>query len=198
MDLRLQQIKGDKKPFGGLSILYVGDFFQLSPIRSKPLCVFEENTVDIWKDNFQIITLTEIMRQREDTAFAEMLNRLCVKKKKEPLLDCDRTLLASRTFAKKEDCPLDVLHIFPSNKEVDAHNKEALSLLSPSILHVDAEDYVKDQRTGRMIKETTPCQGGKGYLPDTLLLSEGACIVIRNVDTSDGLVNRNFGKISKR
>ncbi len=35
--------------------------------------------LDFWKDNFQMITLTQIMRQRDDLAYAELLNRLRVK-----------------------------------------------------------------------------------------------------------------------
>ncbi len=72
---RFQQIKGSKKPFGGVSCLVVGDYYQLPPLgKAKPLCVYEEDVLDFCKDNFQIITLTEIMRQKEDLAFAELLN----------------------------------------------------------------------------------------------------------------------------
>ncbi|XP_055069998.2 uncharacterized protein [Misgurnus anguillicaudatus] len=70
---RLQQIKGNQKPFGGLSILAVGDFFQLPPLgRAKPLCVYEDHVLDFWTDNFQMITMTQIMRQRDDLAYAEL------------------------------------------------------------------------------------------------------------------------------
>ncbi len=91
---RLQQIKGSKKPFGGVSCLVVGDYYQLPPLgKAKPLCVYEDDVLDFWKDNFQIITLTEIMRQKEDLAFAELLNRLRVKQKTEALREDDRALL---------------------------------------------------------------------------------------------------------
>ncbi|KAI4881835.1 hypothetical protein NFI96_007838, partial [Prochilodus magdalenae] len=199
VDWRLQQIKGRKTPFGGVSVLAVGDFFQLPPVgKGKALCISEDNTLDIWKERFQIVTLTEIMRQKEDVAFAEMLNRLRVKKKSESLCDEDRNLLATRTFAKKADCPPDVLHIFATNKEVNSHNCETISALCPSITKIDAEDYMKDERTGEMKKQAAPFQGRKGDLPDTLPLSEGARVVLtRNLDIEDGLVNGTFGRVSK-
>ncbi|KAL6485916.1 hypothetical protein MHYP_G00053080 [Metynnis hypsauchen] len=199
VDWRLQQIKGRKTPFGGVSVLAVGDFFQLPPIgKGKALCISENSALDIWKDQFQIITLTEIMRQKEDVAFAEMLNRLRVKKKCESLCDGDRDLLATRTYANKADCPPDVLHIFATNKEVKSHNCEAMSALFPSITQIDAEDYMKDERTGEMKKQATPFQGHKGDLADTLPLSEGARVVLtRNLDIEDGLVNGTFGRVSK-
>ncbi|KAL1277144.1 hypothetical protein QQF64_023817 [Cirrhinus molitorella] len=79
---RLQQIKGNQKPFGGLSLLTVGDYNQLPPLgRAKPLCVYEERALDFWKDHCQVITLTQITRQRDDLAYAELLNRLRVKQK---------------------------------------------------------------------------------------------------------------------
>ncbi|KAI4871520.1 hypothetical protein NFI96_008876 [Prochilodus magdalenae] len=199
VDWRLQQIKGRKTPFGGVSVLAVGDFFQLPPVgKGKALCISEDNTLDIWRERFQIVTLTEIMRQKEDVAFAEMLNRLRVKKKSESLCDGDRNLLATRTFAKKADCPTDVLHIFATNKEVNSHNCETISALCPSITKIDAEDYMKDERTGEMKKQAAPFQGRKGDLPDTLPLSEGARVVLtRNLDIEDGLVNGTFGRVSK-
>ncbi len=42
-----------------------------------------------------MITLTEIMRQKDDVAFAEeMLNRICAKEKSEALSEADRDLLS--------------------------------------------------------------------------------------------------------
>ena len=62
---RFQQIKGNKKPFGGMSVLAVGDFYQLPPLgKAKPLCVYEEGGLDVWKDNFQMVNLTDHAAER--------------------------------------------------------------------------------------------------------------------------------------
>ncbi|KAM9770976.1 uncharacterized protein ACBT44_004651 isoform 4-T5 [Syngnathus typhle] len=97
VNARLIQIKGINLPFGGMSVLAVGDFFQLPPVRqSKPLCVYDPTRLDHWRDNFKKITLTAIMRQKDDVAFAELLNRLRVKEKSDELSELDRALLATR------------------------------------------------------------------------------------------------------
>ncbi|KAM3842119.1 uncharacterized protein ACN63O_022831, partial [Diretmus argenteus] len=195
---RLQQIKGSKKPFGGMSILAVGDFYQLPPLGSvKPLCVFEEHVIDFWKDDFQMITLTEIMRQREDIALAELLNRIRVKQKQEALSEADRSLLA-QAASEPRSFPIDVLHIFATNKEVDKHNITTMSVLHSNFVNVDADDYKKDPRTGRMERVNTPFAGRKGDLPDTLQVAEGARVMLtKNIDVEDGLVNGSFGKVVK-
>lgn len=56
---RLVQIKKNKDPFGGVSILAVGDFFQLPPVKqSKAERLFKENPCypcDFWNEYFQLV-----------------------------------------------------------------------------------------------------------------------------------------------
>ncbi|KAL6491535.1 hypothetical protein MHYP_G00018800 [Metynnis hypsauchen] len=124
---RLQQIKGNDKPFGNVSIMAVGDFHQLPPLgKAKPLCVYEHHVLDFWRDHFKMITLTDVMRQKDDLAFAELLNRLRVKQKHEPLSDADSSLI-TQVIKSPEDCPSDALHIFATNKAVDGFNSAAIT-----------------------------------------------------------------------
>lgn len=53
------------------------------------------------------------MRQKDDRAFAELLNRLRVKRKEDPLSDEDRVLLSQ---AVAGDRPPERLHIFATKK----------------------------------------------------------------------------------
>ena len=113
MDARLKQIKGNQRAFGAMSVLAVGDFYQLPPVRqSKPLCVHDPADIDLWQEHFQMITLTEIMRQKDDVAFADMLNRIRVKQKADELSQADRDML-SQTITEQARCPTEVLQIFP-------------------------------------------------------------------------------------
>lgn len=77
---RLVQIKKCKDPFGGVSVIAVGDFYQLPPVKQrKDERLYKENFSfpnDYWCDLFQEVELTEIMRQRDDVPFSTALNLL--------------------------------------------------------------------------------------------------------------------------
>ncbi|XP_029987916.1 uncharacterized protein LOC115417874 [Sphaeramia orbicularis] len=193
---RFQQIKGNRKPFGGISVLAVGDFYQLPPLgRAKPLCVYEETEFDLWRDHFSMVNLTEIMRQKDDRAFAELLNRLRVKRKQETLSDHDRRLLMQAVTDGK-DCPAETLHIFATNKQVDSHNAATVAAVLEDDVDIVAEDYRKDVTTGTKVP-VHKVKGTKRDLPDSILAAQGARVMlIRNLNVEDGLVNGTFGTIS--
>ncbi|XP_051802391.1 uncharacterized protein LOC127533424 [Acanthochromis polyacanthus] len=193
---RFQQLKGNRKPFGGISVLAVGDFYQLPPLgRAKPLCVYEETEFDLWRERFTMVNLTEIMRQKDDRAFAELLNRLRVKRKQDPLCAADRGLLM-RAVSDGKDCPPGTLHVFATNKQVDGHNAATVASLLKGDVKIAAEDYRKDVATGRKVPVPN-IKGTKRDLPDSIMAAEGARVMlIRNLNVEDGLVNGTFGTIS--
>jgi len=66
INLRFQEIMGNSLDFGGISVLAGGDFYQLKP-------VFDDR--NIWKDLFQIFVLKDIMRQKDDFEYAQLLRQ---------------------------------------------------------------------------------------------------------------------------
>ncbi|XP_061175632.1 uncharacterized protein LOC133184560 [Saccostrea echinata] len=196
---RLRQLK--KMPencvFGGVSVIAVGDFYQLPPVRTKrsdKLYVNDpSNPVNqLWNDLFTIVELDEIMRQREDSLFAELLNRLRVKKGNETLLQCDKESLQKCI----RDGPREALHIFSTNEEINAYNNEMIFEICSEPKLIEAEDYVKMKASGKLVRRETQFTKSDICLRSSLLLAEGARVMlIRNEDVQDGLVNGVMGTI---
>jgi hypothetical protein len=77
---RLKDLKGSKEDFGGVSIITLGDLFQLKPVMDGYIftdvqCLSSYNILapNLWKRYFRMFELDEIMRQRESKEFAEIL-----------------------------------------------------------------------------------------------------------------------------
>ena len=127
INLRLQQIKGSKHLFGGISLIAVGDLFQLQPVFDK--WVFEDNldtygalTGNIWQDNFYMHELSEIMRQRDDKEFAELLNRLPEGNQTERDTEILKTRVLQNNASQLSPDLIEKTHLFATNKTVDYHN----------------------------------------------------------------------------
>ena len=78
LNLRLQQIMGTNKPFGALSVIAGGDLFQLKPVFDNWIFHntnhgYGDLATNVWSEYFTLFQLTEIMRQRDDKEFAELL-----------------------------------------------------------------------------------------------------------------------------
>ena len=193
---RLGQLKHSKNLFGDICILAVGDFYQLPPVRAGlPICA--PNNCDLWIDNFQFVELTEIMRQRDDATFAELLNRLRVRSKNESLTASDTDTLLARVTAL-ENCPQDALFIFAKNKEVDEHNEKMLQEKCTDISAILAVDVVRNKKTGNLEQRQASISNTKtDSLPSRLRIAIGARVMItKNVDTEHGITNGATGMVT--
>ena len=119
LNLRLQQIMGTKEPFGGINLITAGDLFQLKPVFDK--WIFENSQTgynalanNIWTDHFMLFELTEITRQKDDKAFAELLN--CLREGKS--CDSDIAFLKQRLVSVRPENgnhPTNITHLFSTN-----------------------------------------------------------------------------------
>ena len=81
-NIRLQEIFDCKRPFGGKHVIAIHDFYQMKPVMDG--YIFKNSgkhytalAPNVWCDNFKIYSLVEIMRQKEEKKFCEILNHLC-------------------------------------------------------------------------------------------------------------------------
>lgn len=194
---RLVQIKKNKDLFGGVSILAVGDFFQLPPVKqSKAERLFKENPCypcDFWNEYFQLVELTEIMRQKDDLAFAENLNSLRCRTSDEELGEQVLQMLKRCVRDGNENA----LHVFATNGEVNEHNLTMIRNTCTDLRDILAKDFERDKASGKMTLREKPFVRHKsGGMSSSLVLSVNARVMlIRNIDVSDGLVNGVIGTI---
>ena len=111
-------------PFAGISILVCGDLHRLPPIQQSPVFGnYKDEILNIdhcWK-YFLIAELTQVMRQRGDETFIDLLNMV----REGNLTDQDAKLLKSRFIEPdNENYSSDAIHIWAENHFVNEHNKK--------------------------------------------------------------------------
>jgi hypothetical protein len=95
----------DGKPFGGVNMLFFGDFFQLPSVSKLDLWRTKlgkwQQGHDLWSSLNAVVILTQQMRQAEDQRYAEAMARIRIH---EPT-DQDIAMLNSRIGAPIPDSP---------------------------------------------------------------------------------------------
>ena len=195
--LRLIEIFGcsDNIPFAGLSIIVVGDFYQLPPVQQRTVYADYKDTwqnlAHLWK-LFKIAELDEVMRQRGDAQLIDLLNKV----RTASLDEQDEALIKSR-FIKKGDAnyPADELHIFAENSPCDTHNSDMLNA-NPNPLHtaVAIDQLPKNVSKDLIDKALQRNQSQTGGLAHTLHLKINARVMLTvNIDIPDRLTNGQIG-----
>nr|XP_054591539.1 uncharacterized protein LOC129155839 [Nothobranchius furzeri] len=194
---RLRQIKqcSDFSSFGNVSVIAVGDFYQLPPVKGTPLYKDPIGS-NLWQNSFSHVELTDIVRQKNKD-FAVTLNRLRKHKKDQPLHPQDEALLKRCETGMGEDT--EILHLFATNSDVDNHNFKMLHKQCTDIVQIKAQDFHKNPQTGRTTRiPSTLDFGKKTYLDKLLSIAPKARVMlIKNIDVSDGLVNGVFGTVCR-
>ena len=153
---RLKEIFGtpSSKIFAGISIIAVGDLHQLPPIQQKPIfCNYGNDVYNLshpWH-KFKMIELVEIMRQKDDQPFIELLNRLRVAQHTEAVICTIQSWAVD--VNDKNNYPLNELHVWAENKPVmDYNNQRLQDILMP--LHVlQAVDQYPKMYQGMKLKD---------------------------------------------
>lgn len=127
---RLCQPDQNKNLFGNISVIALGNFYQLPPIVVAPLCKMKETIfMDLWNPVFSVASLQDIMRQKEEFAFANTLNRVRIHTKDKWLDENDLKMLTSRVFEVLPDyAPIAQDFVKKTSRQVNL-KKEAHNIL---------------------------------------------------------------------
>lgn len=200
-------IRGNFKPFGGITIILSGDFYQLEPIKKKD--IYDKSDwepdeckdktfcfeTDLFKTCFKhIIMLDEIYRQKNDPEYLELLMDI---RKGQPLKEETIEKLKS-CVGKTLNCPdgIKPTYLYSRNKDVDDCNTKYLSLLPGSSYNYEMKEFVdsslsETQSIAIIKKLKTECNA------DTTITLKKNCMVILliNIDVLNGLVNGTQGVV---
>ncbi|MCR5266219.1 MAG: AAA family ATPase [Cyanobacteria bacterium RUI128] len=182
----LKQVRDNNKPFGGIQVIFIGDFFQLPPVENrteeepkKKYC-FES---ELWEQmNFHPVVLTKNYRQNEQNLI-RALSHIRTNK----LTKKDIELLKSREVEDSNDLS-DMLHIFSTNEEVRRYNQQRFSLLNGKLHFVEAIDT--------LYANTNVLNFCKAE--EYIYLKVGARVMLLvNLNFEKGLINGSCGTVTE-
>ncbi len=185
LDIVCQFIRNNERPFGGIQVVFVGDFMQLPPVFKgfeKEEFAFDSQA---WRDaKVKTIHLTEIVRQHDEPHFAKFLNEVRMGK----AMDYD--ILSECINRKFPDDGIQPVRLFCKNIDVDAYNKDELNKIKSPLQTYYASDEGSEAWRQFFDKNAQS--------PAKLELKVGAqVILLKNLDVDAGLVNGSVGVVEK-
>lgn len=191
-----KQIRNSNKPFGGMQLIFCGDFCQLPPVQSDFCFKFS-----IWEELItHTVYLTENMRQQNDPTFKNLLSEVRLGK----ITPQNVKLLETRIGAPI-NCPEGIIptKLYSHRATVAKTNQDSLMALvnnNNPIIKFHAKDQVK-RKDGHMVDPRYADQ----YLGriDTIfqavkeleLVVGAQVMLLANLDLQAGLANGSRGVI---
>jgi ATP-dependent DNA helicase PIF1 len=194
MNELLQAYRSNVRPFGGLQVILVGDFFQLPPVYQDPGLPRFVFQLPLFY-NFERFELTDIFRQQDE--FASLLRRM----RRGLLTERDYGILESRVgqdvSVKTEHGRIKPTRLFSKNVDVDDINMRELH----DLFGIMVEYKTESQCTASTIKDiplsklkVAQDKFDKDKRIETLYLKPNAQVLLTyNLDISRGLCNGSRG-----
>jgi ATP-dependent exoDNAse (exonuclease V) alpha subunit len=182
IDLILRMLRRDENPFGGMQIIFSGDFFQLPPIslRGERVFAFESSA---WKSSKPVTCYIDEQFRQTD----ESMHRLLRAIRSGFLKDDHLWLLNERVQAEEGDLPNNTTKLFSHNFDVDRINQEELKKIDE-----DEEVFEMDSKGKKVLVD----QIKRGCLsPEKLVLKKGAVVMCTKNNFEKGFANGTIGVI---
>jgi ATP-dependent DNA helicase PIF1 len=175
--------RDDKRPWGALKVIAVGDFAQLPPVSRERGPRDWAFLNPAWTHTeFRSVQLSEMMRSKGDPAYNDCLNDV----RQGIVSDRVRELLDWRAKHPEDDFDGSVL--YAKKVDVDRINLHKLAEL-PGEARVFETEYSGDERFRKAIANHAP-------VPAKLELKKGALVMIRQNDPKGRWVNGSLGHVA--
>lgn len=183
IDRVVQMIRRDGRPFGGLQVVLVGDFFQLPPIMSSQ---WNSNkrfafASKAWKELDLAICYLHTQHRQEDDDFTVVLNEL------RKWQATDESIALLRTRLNSDITHPNPVKLYTHNVDVDRINDEKLEELTG-----DEHSYIA---TGTGDKKLIDTIKKSMLAPEVLYLKVGAQVIFVKNNPAKGYYNGTTGEV---
>ena len=184
IDRVVKMIRRDGRPFGGLQVVLVGDFFQLPPIMSSQDAQSNKRFAfasKAWKELNLAICYLHTQHRQDDDDFTLVLNEL---RKGQA---SDESIALLRTRLNTEIAHANPVKLYTHNIDVDRINDEKLEELTG-----DEESYIA---TGTGDKKLIDTIKKSMLAPEVLYLKVGAQVIFVKNNPAKGYYNGTTGEV---
>jgi len=181
----LKHFKRNNKPFGGIQVIFSGDFFQLPPIghgeTTREKFAFMANA---WVEaEMQICYLTEQYRQ-DDERLTRLLNEIRSQEVNQDSVD-----MLDEMKNNEFDDGLEAIKLYTHNVDVDMINELELEKLDTKIRKYKADTTGKQNIVDTLKRSV--------LAPEELILKVGAQVIFVKNNPDNGYMNGTMGKVVK-
>ena len=188
---------GNNLIFEGVNIIAVSDLYQLKPVMGQ--FIFEDYNrnykplaTNLWTEYFKIYNLTQIMRQKDDKHFAQLLNRLRTgNHTKNDIKKLKHTKVSNKYLQNKKTIP----HFYPTLYQVNTYNNNIKHNQSNFTIKSTCTDILPGS-ISKILETNIAAAISKCKINHTGGLSETITLIINqqydlisNIDVNDGLIN---------
>lgn len=168
----------EEQPFGGLQVIFVGDFFQLPPVTRKERVTFAFES-EAWRAAKPVVCYLSEQHRQEDGTFLNLLGAV----RRGEVTRHHREILTSRM--QKVSTVATQLH---------THNAEADRINTESLARVEGKTCVF-YMTSRGARALVDSLKQNCLSPETLTLKEGARVMFTRNNFDAAYVNGTLGEI---
>jgi len=192
VDTVCREIKQNSQPFGGMQVIFVGDFFQLPPVVKRDTeetaqTTFIETSVarfaydsPVWEELNPIVCYLTEQHRQDDSDFLNVLSAI-----RHNTFSTNHLYHIESRKIESETVPENVTKLFSHNADVDRINNEILSKLPGE----QQEFSISSQGSPALVAILK-----KGCLsPETLELKIGAAVIFTKNNPKEGFVNGTLG-----
>ena len=197
-----QEVRNNKKPFGGIQIIFSGDFFQLPPVRENNFCFESEN----FNNSFHItFNLTKVFRQK-DPKYKKILLNL----RKGLISTKTIELLNSKVLKKDSDInnSTDITRLVPTKSKANSINDHFINKIKDKkfiykrTYKESSNGLNEEEKTKLGLMTEQEKDNEYNFIKDStlteeqLILKKGSYVMcIANLNLECGIANGTTGKV---